>query len=80
VRFEDRGPDFTAEVVDDGDAVDPKSLPDFELERYVNEHRTGGLGVPLMKRIMDSVTFRRTTRRNFCLLVKHKTRAEARHR
>jgi len=79
VRFEDRGPDFMVEVVDDGDRVDPKSLPQFELARYVNEHRTGGLGVPLMKKIMDSVTFRRTARRNFCRLVKHKTRAEAGH-
>jgi serine/threonine-protein kinase RsbW len=78
VRLEDRGPDFTAEVVDTGDRVDPGSLPRFELSRYVNERRTGGLGVHLMGKIMDSVSFRRVARRNVCCLVKHKTRVEAR--
>ena len=72
LRMEDRGPDLTVEVIDNGERVDPKALPRFELDRYVNERRTGGLGVHLMAKIMDSVTFRRTARRNFCCLVKHK--------
>jgi len=79
VRFEDRGSNFTVEVVDSGDRIDPKSLPHFELARYVNERRKGGLGVHLMGKIMDSVTFRRVSRRNVCCLVKHKGRAEATH-
>jgi serine/threonine-protein kinase RsbW len=73
LRIEDRGPDFTVEVVDSGERVDPTTLPRFELDRYVNERRTGGLGVHLMGKIMDSVTFRRAARRNFCCLVKHKS-------
>jgi serine/threonine-protein kinase RsbW len=80
VRFENRGPDFTVEVEDSGDRVDPGSLPRFELTRYVNERRTGGLGVHLMGKIMDSVSFRRVARRNVCCLVKHKIRVEARRR
>ena len=71
--IEDRGPDFTVQVVDSGERVDPSTLPRFELDRYVNERRTGGLGVHLMAKIMDSVTFRRAARRNFCCLVKHKS-------
>ena len=43
--------------------------------RYVSERRTGGLGVHLMGKIMDSVTFRRTARRNVCRLVKRKAGA-----
>jgi anti-sigma regulatory factor (Ser/Thr protein kinase) len=78
VHLEDRGPDFTVEVVDNGDRVDTGSLPRFELARYVNERRTGGLGVHLMGKIMDSVSFRRVARRNVCCLVKHKNRVEAR--
>ena len=73
LRMEDRGPDFTVEVVDNGERVDPNALPRFELDRYVNERRTGGLGVHLMGKIMDSVTFRRAARRNLCCLVKHKS-------
>jgi serine/threonine-protein kinase RsbW len=72
VRFEDRGPEFRVEVVDTGAMVDPRSVPRVDLDRYVTERRTGGLGVHLMEKIMDSVTFRRSARRNICCLVKRK--------
>ena len=72
LRFEDRGPDFRVDVVDTGAMVDPRSIPRVELDRYVHERRTGGLGVHLMEKIMDSVTFRRSARRNVCCLVKRK--------
>jgi anti-sigma regulatory factor (Ser/Thr protein kinase) len=45
-----------------------------DLDRFVSERRTGGLGVHLMERIMDSVTFRRSARKNVCRLVKLKDR------
>jgi len=72
VHFEDSGPDFRVEVIDTGAMVDPRSVPRVDLPRYVSERRKGGLGVHLMEKIMDSVTFRRSARRNVCLLVKHK--------
>jgi anti-sigma regulatory factor (Ser/Thr protein kinase) len=43
-----------------------------DLQRYASERRTGGLGMHLMGRIMDSVTFRRAARRNVCCMVKRK--------
>ncbi len=70
--FHDQGPELRIEVVDHGATVDPRTLPTVDLERYASERRTGGLGVHLMGRIMDSVTFRRSARRNVCCLVKHK--------
>ena len=72
LRIEDRGPDFRVEVVDSGATVDPRAVPRVDLGRYVSERRTGGLGVHLMEKIMDSVTFRRSARRNVCCLVKRK--------
>jgi anti-sigma regulatory factor (Ser/Thr protein kinase) len=72
VRLEDRGAEFRVEVVDTGVMVDPRSFPSVDLERYRAERRKGGLGVHLMEKIMDSVTFRRTARRNVCVLVKRK--------
>lgn len=72
LHFEDRGPDFRVEVIDTGAMVDPRTVPRVDLPRYVSERRKGGLGVHLMEKIMDSVTFRRSARRNVCLLVKHK--------
>jgi len=72
VRFEDRGVEFRVEVIDTGVMVDPRSFPSVDLERYRAERRKGGLGVHLMEKIMDSVTYRRTSRRNVCSLVKRK--------
>jgi len=65
-------------VVDSGSTVDPRAVPRVDLGRYVSERRTGGLGVHLMEKIMDSVTFRRSARRNVCSLVKRKDPAAAR--
>jgi serine/threonine-protein kinase RsbW len=74
LRLEHRGPELSVEVLDAGATVDPKAVPQVNLERYAAERRRGGLGVYLMGRIMDSVTFERTARRNVCRLAKRKTR------
>ena len=72
VRFEDRGAEFQVEVVDTGAWWTRARCRRVDLDRYVNERRTGGLGVHLMEKIMDSVTFQRSARRNVCRLVKRK--------
>jgi anti-sigma regulatory factor (Ser/Thr protein kinase) len=72
IRIEDRGREFQVEILDSGAAVDPRSVPDVDLRRYARERRTGGLGMHLMGKIMDSVTFRRSGGRNVCRLVKGK--------
>ena len=77
VRFEDRGPEFRVDVLDNGHMVDPKAMPRVDIERFVSERRKGGLGVHLMEKIMDSVTFRRSARRNVCCLVKRKVEPAA---
>jgi serine/threonine-protein kinase RsbW len=72
LRYEDRAAEFQVEVVDTGAMVNLRAMPRVDLDRYVSEHRTGGLGVHLMEKIMDSVTFQRSARRNICRLVKRK--------
>lgn len=72
LRFEDRGAEFRVEIIDTGRMIDPRTVPRVDLERFVTERRTGGLGMHLMEKIMDSCTFRRSGRRNVCLLVKRK--------
>jgi serine/threonine-protein kinase RsbW len=75
LRFRDQGLDLCVEVVDDGEAVDPRTVPQVDLQRYAIERRKGGLGMHLMGRIMDSVTFRRGARRNVCCMLKRKPAA-----
>jgi len=72
VRYDDASDDLRIELLDDGVAVDPRDVPSVDLMRYASERRRGGLGMHLMGQIMDSVTFRRTARRNVCSLVKRK--------
>jgi serine/threonine-protein kinase RsbW len=62
--------ELRVEIVDDGAPVDTRALPEVDLRRYASEGRRGGLGVHLMGRIMDTVSFRRTARGNVCCLVK----------
>jgi serine/threonine-protein kinase RsbW len=76
LRIEYMGSDFKVEVVDSGATVDPRSVPDVDLQRYASERRKGGLGVHLMGKIMDSVTYRRAARRNVCCMVKHRIPGE----
>jgi anti-sigma regulatory factor (Ser/Thr protein kinase) len=74
LRYDNRPREFRVDVVDNGAMVDPRAVPRVDLDRYVSERRTGGLGVHLMEKIMDSVTFRRSARRNVCCMVKLKDR------
>lgn len=80
IRFGDRGADLRIDVVDTGDPVDPRRVPRFNLEQYVSERRTGGLGMHLMGKIMDSVTFKRSGRHNVCGLIKQKAARKSEER
>ena len=63
---------FRVEVCDAGDSVDPREVPEVDLKQYATERRTGGLGVHLMGKIMDSVTFHRSGGHNVCCLEKQR--------
>jgi anti-sigma regulatory factor (Ser/Thr protein kinase) len=72
IWFGGAGPEFEVDVCDAGERVDPKDVPRVDLRQFANERRTGGLGVHLMGKIMDSVTFRREGGRNLCCLIKRR--------
>jgi anti-sigma regulatory factor (Ser/Thr protein kinase) len=79
LRYSDRGDQLRIDVVDDGLSVDPRAVPQVDLARYASERRKGGLGMHLMGRIMDSVSFRRTTERNVCCMLKRKPQPAGEH-
>jgi serine/threonine-protein kinase RsbW len=74
VQIDDRGENFCVDVVDDGESFDPEKRSSLDVRHLEKERRKGGLGVHLMERIMDSVTFERAPHHNVCCLVKRKTR------
>jgi anti-sigma regulatory factor (Ser/Thr protein kinase) len=70
LRFYRLKGELRIELLDEGRPVDPQAVPSVDLARYRRERRTGGLGLHLMTRIMDSVTYVRRDARNVCCLVK----------
>jgi serine/threonine-protein kinase RsbW len=45
------------EVVDTGEGFDPATQPQENLEQMVAKHRSGGLGLRVMKSLMDEVSY-----------------------
>lgn len=70
IRFAVGGAGLTIDVLDDGESLDIDRLPSVDLQRYANERRKGGLGVHLMSKLMDSVTYSTEGRFNVCRLVR----------
>jgi anti-sigma regulatory factor (Ser/Thr protein kinase) len=62
--------ELVIELLDRGREVDPRTVPSVDLERYRRERRRGGLGLHLMGRIMDTVSFARREGCNVCRLTR----------
>jgi len=43
--------------IDYGKSCEPESIPQPDLRKYYREHRVGGLGMYLMKSLMDDVKY-----------------------
>ena len=48
---------FTVTIIDYGKSFEPERVPLPDLQKYYREHRVGGLGMYLMKSLMDDVTY-----------------------
>jgi anti-sigma regulatory factor (Ser/Thr protein kinase) len=49
---------FRIEIADNGTSFDPNTLGDVDIVSHVKSGNTGGLGVFLMRKIMDVVDYR----------------------
>ena len=59
-------------VVDRGIVFDPLSLPEPDIHASMEKRKIGGLGVFLVRKLMDEVTYRREEDRNILTFVKFK--------
>jgi len=55
VSFSDNN--FNIKIIDYGETFEPASIKELNLELYRKQRRVGGLGVYLMKTLMDDVTY-----------------------
>ncbi len=63
---------FSVSITDKGEKFNIKDIKDPDLEEYHKEKRVGGLGIFLMKKLMDEVKYSHLTgNRNRVTLVKY---------
>ena len=60
-----------AQVEDDGVAHDPLQTPPPDLDASLEERKVGGLGIHLVKELMDEVSYLRSDERNILTMNKH---------
>lgn len=61
---------FIFDIIDDGSVFDINEFHEPELDNLVHQKRKGGLGIRLVKAIMDSVEYLRRNDKNICRLTK----------
>ncbi len=61
---------FIFEIIDDGSLFDINEFHEPELDNLVHQKRKGGLGIRLVKAIMDNVEYLRRNEKNVCRLTK----------
>ena len=69
IRVPKKG-DLIFEIVDDGNVFDINRFSEPNLDNLVQEKRKGGLGIRLVKSIMDSVEYLHRGGKNVCRLTK----------
>ncbi len=65
----ERGRTFIIEIIDAGFAFNPLSVSEPDTTLDVGERQIGGIGVFLIKKLMDDVTYRRDGNKNVLELV-----------
>lgn len=59
VRVESASGQFVVELIDEGVPFDPLAVEEPDLRAPAGERQVGGLGVFLVRRVMDEVAYRR---------------------
>ena len=58
------------EIIDDGSSFDINQFTEPELGNLVHEKRKGGLGIRLVKSIMDKIEYQQSSGKSICRLIK----------
>lgn len=59
---------IAAEIIDDGRPFDPTEAADPDLSKYLEARDPGGLGILLMRRMVDRLSYRRGEGKNILRL------------
>jgi len=62
---------ITVSLIDQGKYFDPQQIKEPDLQRYVQIGKRGGLGIFIMRRLMDDIDYRKTEEGNELRLTKN---------
>jgi serine/threonine-protein kinase RsbW len=72
ITITEKDRDFEVAIVDNGKQFDPRIVKQPDMKEYLSSYRRGGLGVYLMKSLMDKVEYDiEPGKRNQVRLIKH---------
>ncbi|MCH7770872.1 MAG: ATP-binding protein [Bacteroidetes bacterium] len=57
IKLEYNSDKLLVTIIDHGSTFDPNGIPDPDLQKYYRDGRVGGLGMFLMKTLMDDVKY-----------------------
>lgn len=78
VHFDPEGDNLEIVIFHDGKPLESMPVPEFDLDELVAEHKTGGLGLTIMRQMMDKVEHTKAgTGKNKCVMVRYKQRDDA---
>jgi serine/threonine-protein kinase RsbW len=66
----ENGDPIVFEIIDDGSVFDINQFAEPSINNLIHEKRKGGLGIRLVKSIMDKVEYQQLENKNICRLVK----------
>jgi serine/threonine-protein kinase RsbW len=69
VRVDAEADSIVIVIEDDGDPFDIRSAPEFDKSRTLAERQSGGMGIQLMRGLMDEIHYERLPSRNRLRLV-----------
>jgi len=64
---------LVVEIIDSGVPFNPLLMPEPDIESPVENRKIGGLGIYLVRSIMDELSYRREAGRNILTLIKYQT-------
>lgn len=75
IHFDPEGESLDIQILHDGDALEEVPMPAFDLEKLVAERRKGGMGIYIMRQVMDDLNFSKSeSGKNMCVMVRYKRR------
>jgi len=80
IACEIQGNDFVVTIRDKGKPFDPSSVPPPDLKTDLDKRRIGGLGIYLMRKLMDDVSYSFNAEKGNTLVMRKVMAGESRKR